>query len=247
MPTRHHLPWLFVVSAASFLIPQAGNSPCEGLRPLEGSQSQYRQRGNRCEGLYDSDVSTPVIELVSFVSQPVAFDLRAGVELALTTPTRPGVVYVRAVAKPPRTYYRMDARLATGGTLAWPVADVLLPEHLAADRLGVFGWYIDRDTNVFVPVTLTAKGAPRQRSLPALWIRPSFDAEVLKWRTAPSRASVCAIFGPWQDVPSAPSAGESVPILLAGVAGPNCVEVAGRSQSTNDWSTLRIRVDMPAP
>lgn len=40
--------------------------PCETLHPLLGSSYQYKNRGNRCEGLYVADVGVNTLELISF-------------------------------------------------------------------------------------------------------------------------------------------------------------------------------------
>ena len=52
--------------------------------------------------------------------------------------------------------YRMDAILDPGPVLTWPVNDVLLPENISANRIGVFGWKETGQTKTYVPVRVSA-------------------------------------------------------------------------------------------
>jgi len=97
----------------------AQSTKCEPLSPLPGSTSQYKDRGNRCEGFYVADVGIKSIELISFTEGRLSYELKPGVKLQVSTPTQTGQVHVRALAKPPKTYYRMDTTLEGSSVLIW--------------------------------------------------------------------------------------------------------------------------------
>src|SRR5258708_1790738 len=122
---------------------------CEPLRPVAGSRSQYKKRGNRCEGLYEADYGAKSLALVSLSFGAIVFPLRAGTKLELTVPGQSRTVHVRAVCKPANVAYEMDAVLAAGSTLTWPVDDVLLPEGLNAKQVGVFAWMDENNHHIF--------------------------------------------------------------------------------------------------
>ena len=91
---------------------------CDTLVPAQG-QIEYRWRQNRCEGSHRSNVSSGDLELVSLLVGRLAARRRAipgsrsscrPFRRALSGPIR-----IRAVAIPPRTYYRMDATANAGG------------------------------------------------------------------------------------------------------------------------------------
>src|SRR5271166_5539989 len=93
----------------------AQSTQCDQLRPLPNSDVQYKERGNRCEGLYVADVGMRSLELVSFqLGGGLAYKLKNGEQLRVTAPGQTQSLHVRAVAMPARTYYRMDAILNPG-------------------------------------------------------------------------------------------------------------------------------------
>jgi hypothetical protein len=243
------LAWVTLVAWAFPCPLSSQNTKCEKLHPLAGSQFRYSDRGNRCEGFYVADVGAETLEPVSLTEGELLYDLRPGLTLQLSTSSQVGPFHVRAVAKPPRTYYRMDAVLEAGSSLSWPVDDVLWPEHLSADRIGVFAWKGSKDEKIFLPVRVTMPGSERAADFyqtAYLSVRPSFDVEKVMWRTAKMEHSNCSAYGTWKDVlPNGVSAGEPVRFRLAGLKGENCIQVAAKSETRNDWSTLTMRVELP--
>ena len=236
---------MMVALAASAQIPR-----CDPLPPPESGQPVYKARGNRCEGFYLAAYGAQSIELVSFTLGPIAFPLQSGVSLGVSTPGSSGIVHVRAVPKPPRMSYRMDATLAPGSVLDWPVNDVLLPESISASRIGVFGWKDDENGRIYIPVQV---GVFRNGAAAAtggsvvLTIRLSLDAELVKWRSAALVRGSCSVFSEWKDATNHGSdAGQPVDIALAGMEGTNCIEVAAKSGMINRWMTESIRVELPA-
>lgn len=249
------LPFFLLPSFAavlSFTVDSAGISAqeleCRGLKPLLGSTSAYRMRGARCEGLYDSNVGAHSLAAASFTLGRLRFDLKPGVRLQVSAPGQTRAVNLRAVAIPPKTYYRMDARLPAGSAMVWPVADVLLPENLSASRLGIFGWTGTEKSKTLVPVRVTAPGAATASSSPLLTIQASFDAQQVKWRWAQTRDATCLAFGGWRNaIGHAVTASWPITIDLSQLpAGTNCVEAAAQSGASTDWITLELRVELPA-
>ena len=223
---------------------------CDPLPSPGSGQPAYQARGNRCEGFYLAGYAAQSIELVSLTLGPITYPLQAGVTLRVSTPGSSGTVHVRAVPKPPRMSYRMDATLDAGSVLAWPVNDVLLPENISAGRIGVFGWKTDQKDRIYVPVLVTPSNqgatAPSGTS-PLLTIRLSFDGELVKWRSAPLTQGSCAVFSEWRDATSNGSdAGQPLDISLARIGGLYCIEIAAKSRANSRWTTEPIRVELPA-
>jgi hypothetical protein len=153
---------------------------CDALRPPLSSRSAYRNRGNRCEGLYVADVGSRSIDFISYTVGSVRYDLNFKSPLKVSVLGKSPSVNVRAVAVTPKTYYRMDTFVKHGVALVWPVMDVLLPEHLTDNRIGIIGWTGAESTKVFVPVKVTTEGATA--ATPAmdhvtLLAQTSFDAD----------------------------------------------------------------------
>ncbi len=223
---------------------------CDAVRPLPGSPSSYKNRGNRCEGLYVADVGAHSIDVVSFTSGRLTYDIGSKMSLRVSASSQAPAVNIRAVAIPPRTYYRMDTVLRSGLPLIWPVADVLLPEKLTDNRIGIFAWTGTENSKTFVPARVAPDKAgqrsPRLNPI-LLTIQLSFDAEAIKWRWARVQGGRCAAFDQWQDAAGqAVKASRPVQINLQRVpARFGCVEIAARSRDKNEWATLPIRVEIP--
>jgi hypothetical protein len=226
----------------------AQTNPCEPLRPLKGSAQQYKNRGNRCEGLYQADYGTKALSLISFTIGALEYPLQTGTTLELTVPSQSETVRVRAIAKPPNVAYEMDALLSSGSTLVWPVSDVLLPENLGAKQIGVFAWKEKSNRQVFAPVRIIPRGsAHSDGGTVLLSLRPSFDVQVMKWRWAEPNGELCKAAGKWADVAQVPvDAGQVVSISLPPAKNLGCIDVAARGSGA-DWVTISLRVEMPRP
>jgi hypothetical protein len=221
---------------------------CDPLPPPESGQPIYKARGNRCEGFYLASYGAQSIELVSLTLGPITFPLQAGVSLGVSTPGSSAMVHVRAVPKPPRMSYRMDATLEPGAVLDWPVNDVLLPENISAGRIGVFGWKDNENGRIYLPVRVVRKGAGGAAGGPiVLTIRLSFDAELVKWRSTALVRDSCGVFSEWKNATNRGSdAGQPVEIELTRMGGANCIEIAAKSETENRWMTEPMRLELPA-
>ena len=223
---------------------------CDSVRPLPSSSSAYKNRGNRCEGLYVADVGSRSIDIISFTVGTVRYDLNSKSELKVSAPGSSPLANVRAVAITPKTYYRMDTFLQRGKTLVWPIKDVLLPEHLTDSRIGIFGWTGAESSKVFVPVKVATEAAKPPTPVNEhvfLLTQTSFEADSIKWRWARAQGQGCSAFGKWDDAIHNPiTANSPVKIDFSKLSsGVNCIELAARSQMSNDWVTLKIRVELP--
>jgi hypothetical protein len=242
----------FVLLCCGFLpnTLRAQQMKCDSLHPLPGSSSAYKNRGNRCEGLYVADVGSRSIDVISFTAGSINYDLNSKSSLRVSALSNSPSVSIRAVAVTPRTYYRMDTFLKRGSTLVWPITDVLFPEHLAANRIGIFGWTGLESSKTFVPTQVVVEHMPQTPAANGhvmLLAQTSFDADSIKWRWARAQGTGCLAFGTWKDaITHSIIASSPVKIDFNGVAaGVDCVELAARSQVSNGWVTLKIRVEMP--
>ena len=223
----------------------AQQAPCDRLQPLTGA-FEYKYRGNRCEGLYVAKVGAGALDLISLTRGRLHYDLKPGTTLKVLVPSASEAVHVRAVAKIPNTYYRMDAVMQPGSILSWSVDDILLPQGLGADRIGVFAWMGDEASKTVLPVSVTVAGTQESKQTTTyLTVRPTFDVEKITWRSAPIAQGKCSIFGKWNPAAREQAlGGQTVEISLSGLKGKVCVEVAAQSESSNDWSTLPLRLEL---
>jgi hypothetical protein len=220
---------------------------CNAVLPLTGSESAYKLRGNRCEGLYDSNAGAKSIDLISFTFGLISYQLARDVTLEATTVHQPAAIHIRAVAKPERTYYQMDADIAPGARLIWPVKDVLFPEKMTADRIGVFGWKVSGESKTFVPVSLSVRGESRGLGSPVLTVRPSNDARVIRWHSSVVTDNKCVRFSEWSTAATGVYGGDSVNIEIpSSLRGVLCVEISAKTgPKPEDWLVLPLRVELP--
>ncbi len=103
----------------------------------------YKMRGDRCEGIFAQQVSSPHLEIRSLVGALQPFDPNQDREVALAWTAPPGNnrdVRLRAFSFKPEVYYRMDTRVASDhSTYRWPT-DVLNSVGLAQAYLGLLAW-----------------------------------------------------------------------------------------------------------
>ena len=163
---------LFVFAASGALesqMPTGGEVLCDpGLTGSLRSPVAYRQRGDRCEGIYALQVSSTQIRLVSMV-ETFAYDPGAPEALQVTWSRPAGndrPIRLRAQSLQPRTYYRMDTVIgASKPTYEWP-SDVLSSLKLPSDAIGVLGWtYLEgEDHKIYLPLRISQGRAPDRDS-----------------------------------------------------------------------------------
>lgn len=235
---------LFSIYLLVFFIPivhsqLAFSQSCDPkIKPIKNEKLKYQKRAtNRCEGFYSSLVSAEVIDVVGVTKGGFYFETKEDEILELTSPlVNDRLIYIRAVGVPLKVYYRMDAYLDAGQTLAWPMGDVAYLRKLTSMDISVFGWTGDEMDKIYIPVAAASKLAPvANDGKIRLYLRTSVDVENVKWRAA----GTCGSLGEasWQDAPkSAYRAGKSIQIIMPtnGVEE-LCVEVAARNQKTAVW------------
>jgi hypothetical protein len=225
------------------------------LRPEPSSGFGYalREADVRCEGLYESSVRAPGLEVVSFLYERPRFELEDQHSMKVIAPDVPDflaeAVKVRAVALPLKTYYRMDAVMPERGALVWPVDEVLGPARFSAEQIGVFGWVGDEADKLLVPLWVLAADDVRavdaeRGTSPDLLVRLANDAETVLWRYREGQKTSEWLSG----APGAVAAGRTVRLSLP--PGPPArlgVDVVAKRPDSDEWSTLRLDVIRPGP
>ena len=257
---RGFRPLLLVAWTAQAVVGSAGAlaQVCdERLRPEPSSGFGYalREADVRCEGLYESSVRAPGLEVVSFLYERLRFELGDQRTMKVVAPDSSGLlaepVKVRAVALPLKTYYRMDAVIPESGALVWPVDEVLGPARFSAEQIGVFGWIGDEADRVLVPLRVLAADDAQAGALepgggpgapPDLLVRLANDAETVLWRYREGQETSAWLSG----ADGAVAAGRTVRLSLP--PGPPAqlrVEVMAKRPDSDEWSSLRLDVIRP--
>lgn len=128
-----------------------------------GTVFAYRERGERCEGLYNSPVGGDILALVSLTEAFGDYDAASGEPLIVQwSGVGDGTLRLRAEGVRSELYYRMDtARPAASGAFAWPT-DFLASRGIPRQDVAVRGW-VSRsfggiDTRVYVPLRIAQRG-----------------------------------------------------------------------------------------
>ncbi|PYP79815.1 MAG: hypothetical protein DMD35_06780 [Gemmatimonadetes bacterium] len=139
----------------------------------------YRQRGDRCEGVYGQKVSgSSTLRVASLVESLEAFDDSSSSPLLIewTAPTGAPVA-VRASAIRAGLYYRMEtARPIAAHSFSWP-ADVRRPLRIRSTDIGVIGVTSmtlgGRPRDVLVPLRISQRRPPTRSSRYRLTLWPT--------------------------------------------------------------------------
>jgi hypothetical protein len=121
----------------------------------------YRQRGDRCEGLYAQQVSGTTVFLASLTEVFDEYDLQSADALTVQwslPPTSIAGLQLRAETLKRGRYYRMDTTLPPKAEVyRWP-SGLLRAEQIARRELGAVGWTRatigDVVDDVFVPLRI---------------------------------------------------------------------------------------------
>ncbi len=160
------------VSGAS----QNAESFCEpSLVVEERDEHRYRDREERCEGLYVREVSGYIAALTSFTRQydfgaagedgplTLSWDVDEVGTVPALADLRDASLRLRADSNVYRVYYRMDTQRPLGGeAFEWPTT-VLRSLSLGGDDIGVYGFlpvdFGEVTREVYVPLSLSRGAA----------------------------------------------------------------------------------------
>jgi hypothetical protein len=200
----------------------------------------YRPFGNRCEGFYIARVSGITVNVASFTIGPFDFVRNAAEIVDISLPRHPGrPARIRAQAIPAGVYYRMDATLAAGQTLRWPIGDIIFPctTDLSSDQLGIFAWIQTKDDNrIHLPVRALSGHLPSGKNeTPILTLRVLQDICKFWWRRGPTTGE--GKTGEWSETNKVIRAGHpitiSFPETMTGLVE---LELVVMKLDSEDWS-----------
>src|SRR5689334_16114771 len=153
---------------------------CDSLVATEKSDPlRYRQRGDRCEGVYGQNVAgSSTLRVASLVESQEAFDDTSSLPLRLEwTPPQGEAVMLRATSMRPGLYYRMETvHPIAASSFAWP-ADVRRPLRISSTDVGVTGTASmaigGSRRDVLVPLRISQRRPPARSSSYRLTLWPT--------------------------------------------------------------------------
>jgi hypothetical protein len=235
----------------SLLISILSGAQCDqNLHADANSQISYTNRGNRCEGVYTSQVSATGIDLVGLTIGKLVYDLKRDEVITISSPFTNGKINIRASGIPIKTYYRMDASLSDTATLVWPLKDVIFPKRISANNIGLIGWKGKGNDQLFVPLRATPK-INNSHNDENIWIvfRSATDVTEAKWRYAKIKNGRPEPLSQWTMCNRRSySGGAPINISLpASINGTIYFEFYARDKRSGEWipKNLRIIVEKP--
>jgi hypothetical protein len=120
-------------------IAHARQGDCDASLPQVNTPLGYRDRGDRCEGVYVKEVSSTPLTVRSFTDGSASYDLNSSEPLDVEWARPPGkaTVRLRAQSLRRRVYYRMDAVEPPEKTLFKWSPDVLASVNIPSGELGM--------------------------------------------------------------------------------------------------------------
>jgi hypothetical protein len=241
-------PLLFPLLAALLAAAGASAEPCRLDLSAADANYGYRHRAppDRCEGLYSQPVAGEGLELLSFIAGPAPSDPGGGRPLTITTPDLRGLgtpkVTVVARSLPLRIYYRMDASVPSGGSLAWPVGEVVVAAGLDPAWIGLAGSVQTREGTIYVPLSVGTGPDAAAAGTPSVMVfRTTLDLDSFQWR----------LYGPggpapaWNRIGHPVRAGDPVSITLDPPAGKvMTLDIAARPVG-QDYIQSRFKIFQP--
>lgn len=154
----------------------------------------YRDRGNRCEGIYVKQVGSTMLLVASFTESFADYTLEAGKPLQLEWDLPPGQspVRLRAQGLKRRLYYRMDTSQPPGNkSYSWAV-NVLASLNIRKPDIGVVGLTRYRvgqtEREVYLPLRISQAGRPIRTGRYTLILLPGVELAEVFVSLAPTGA-----------------------------------------------------------
>ena len=172
-----------LVAPCAFLQAQTSSCDPQLIQPRT-NQYGYRQRGDRCEGIYVQQVGGTPLTISSWTESFEAYDLASGRPLTMEWDASENtVVNLRAEALRHRLYFRMDAARPPGsGSYTWN-SDLLAAIGIAKPELGVVGTTHlpgpHPERQIYLPLRIAQKAKPLRTGAYKLVVVPGAEAKEL--------------------------------------------------------------------
>ncbi len=117
---------LCAIMMASASLAYGGENVCRPeINPVSASELAYKQRGDRCEGLFAQKVSATGLRIVAFHKHPASYDETSlALNISLGDTSTPKSLTVTSLK--PKQFYRMDA-VSSGDVYSLPLDIVRHP------------------------------------------------------------------------------------------------------------------------
>jgi hypothetical protein len=162
---------------------QAQTGPCDPqLIQPQTNPYGYRQRGDRCEGIYVQQVGGSPLTVASWTESFEDYDLASGRPLTVEWDAPEGaVISLRAEALRHRLYFRMDAARPPGSkSYSWNV-DLLAAIGVARPELGMLGSTrfpgANTERRIYLPLRIGQKNKPVRTGAYKLVVVPGAEAK----------------------------------------------------------------------
>jgi hypothetical protein len=142
-------------------------------------------------------------------------------------------------------YYRMDAQLAPGQKLDWNVKDVIYPQKIKPEEIGIFGWIGSEKEKTYFPMRSTTRDSSgAQNKTIRLVFRSSVDVHTVKWRTAEWIDSGCSHATEWKKTGKCSyRRGQPIAVeLTESESSKICVEMAAWDTSGSRWLKSKVHI-----
>jgi len=241
-----HFTVIWLISLGMYALPVYARVCDSSLKPEKNSTIAYMQRGSqqskRCEGFYRRPIAVKELVVVNVVKGHFQYKLNRKEKIEVSAPLLRQTINVRAVGTKARTYYRMDARVASRQKLIWPVKDVLYKKQGLYKNIGVFGWITTKTGKTYVPVMARGQmhSGNQDNSIRLGFIaNTNKDVSEVRWRY--DKKSCAFKNSAWQKSKRRYRAGNPINIKLpSSSSGKLCVEV--KAKTASKWLSEIIKI-----
>lgn len=181
---------------------QTTDAACALSVKTDNTRTSYQKRDYGCEGIYVGLQSAPLnVQVVSLVRGPFELDQDVASLVIRTSPPaeldRDFSLRTRVLgrAREANLNWAMDGFAKADSPMVWNLRAVVHPLALTGDQIGVTGLR-ERQSGLagpmFVPVAITAAGAPLPHQAPIGMIVRIPAASAVQWRLSPDDAWIVA-------------------------------------------------------
>src|SRR5437868_7133216 len=184
----------FILTAGCIIAGNAQSNCDSSLVKLSSGPSGYRERGDRCEGIYIKEVGSTTLQVAAFTESFMQYDLNSGKPLTIQwdAPPNNSSVSLRAQGLRRKLYYQMDKFMPPGKTVySWPI-NFLSSLNIGKSEIGITGKFLYKsgkvEHNVYVPLRISQQGNDIKTGSYKLLLFPGTELKELYLSMAPVEA-----------------------------------------------------------
>ncbi|GGD82331.1 hypothetical protein GCM10011514_52970 [Emticicia aquatilis] len=211
---------------------------------------QKRTSDERYEGLFKTQISGSIIEVVSVTQGDIEYQMNSNEVLRVALPKIQNIkeTKITGVSYGINMNYQIDMVINDGKSKQIPLREVILPQRISSNNLGIFGYIeLPNSEMEYVPVIVSSKLNPTQNSEIKIKLASNVKISQVKWKYSVYKNGECNPTQPYIAINTSFEKEEAIELVIPNELKTTkiCIEIQAQIAGNNRWIPKTLKVYIP--